>query len=54
MSWFLIMTFAIATGSFIVAGAAVILVMSFANALAHSNIRTPGRHSVGAGHRPPP
>lgn len=63
MTWYLIVAYALATGAFILAGAAVIIVMSFANALAHSNIRaggahreprTTGRHAVAAGHRPPP
>ncbi|WP_328659913.1 hypothetical protein [Nocardia salmonicida] len=54
MTWYLILAYAIATGAFIAAGAAVILVMSFANALAHSQSRTDGRHTVGAGRGGPP
>lgn len=51
MTWYLVIAYALATGAFIAAGAAVIIVMSFANALAHNNVRTEGRHTVGAGHR---
>lgn len=54
MTWALIIVYAIATGAFIAAGAAVIIVMSFANALAHTGTRPPGRHAVGAGRRTPP
>lgn len=62
MTWYLAIAYALATGAFIAAGAAVIIVMSFANALAHNNIRvggahreprTTGRHAVTTD-RPPP
>ncbi|MFD8101937.1 hypothetical protein ACFV24_20560 [Nocardia fluminea] len=55
MTWYLIVAYALATGAFIASGAAVIIVMSFANALAHNNSRrTEARHAVGAGRGGPP